>query len=76
MAEFKIKQLEWRIRSYRSIVAPTPIGEYEICKALKDEGGYYIYLDKGHINDVASLGEAKEYAQSEFERTIKECLIN
>lgn len=71
----KIKQLEWRGDVAHRIKTNTSIGEYEVYKSIN--GDYLFYIDDIKATTITfnSLEKAKAYAQTDFERRIKECLI-
>jgi len=73
----KIKQLEWEyLKSYYR--SDSSIYKYAITHAndFKTDVGLYSLLINGEfLNYYAELNEAKQFAQADFERRIKECLI-
>ena len=73
----KIKQLEWEyLKSYYR--SNSSIYKYAIIHAndFKTDVGLYSLLINGEfLNYYAELNEAKQFAQADFERRIKECLI-
>lgn len=73
----KIKQLEWEHGLFNTLFSKTLIGDYEIAP-MKD--GYHMYLYSKNqyywLKDyVNTIDEAKQFAQTDFEARIKECLI-
>lgn len=71
----KIKQLEWRGDVAHRIKTNTSIGEYEVYRSIN--GDYLFYIDDIKATTITfnSLEKAKAFAQEDFERRIKECLI-
>lgn len=73
----KIEQLEWEHGLYNTLLSKTLIGDYTIAP-IKD--GYHMYLYsknqyywlKDYMN---TIDEAKQFAQTDFENRVKECLI-
>ena len=72
----KIKQLEWEHGLYR-LLSKTSVGNYTIAPM---KNGYHMYLYSKNqyywLKDyVNTIEEAKQFAQSDFENRVKECLI-
>lgn len=73
----KIKQLEWEHGLYNRLLSKTLVGDYTIAP-MKDGYDMYLYSKNQYywLKDyVNTIDEAKQYAQSDFEARIKECLI-
>ena len=74
----KIKQLEWKETNYY-IEAQTKIGKYLTQlsgTSINSESRVQMYFcGTGEIVFDGILGEAKEAAQADFEKRIKECLL-
>lgn len=73
----KIKQLEWEHGLYNTLLSKTLIGDYTVAP-MKD--GYHMYLYSKNqyywLKDyVNTIDEAKQFAQTDFEARVKECLI-
>lgn len=72
----KIKQLEWEHGLYR-LLSKTSVGDYTIAP-MKNGYHMYLYSKKQYywLKDyVNTIEEAKQFAQTDFENRVKECLI-
>lgn len=75
--ELKIKQLEWEERKY-SFAARTAFGVYTILDAsiLKKRQSCTLYFSETAQKVLTgTYDECIKYAQEDFERRLKECLI-
>ena len=73
----KIKQLEWEHGLYNRLLSKTLVGDYTIAP-MKDGYDMYLYSKNQYywLKDyVNTIEEAKQFAQSDFENRVKECLI-
>lgn len=73
----KIKQLEWEHGLYNRLLSKTLVGDYTIAP-MKDGYDMYLYSKNQYywLKDyMNTIDEAKQFAQTDFENRVKECLI-
>ncbi|TFD96714.1 hypothetical protein E2605_07795 [Dysgonomonas capnocytophagoides] len=77
MKDIEIVKLQWSPYSSQfstDYIADTPFGHYCVFKDYDNGQVVVYYSDQGHIGEPCqSIKDAKQLAQSDFERRIKEC---